>query len=216
MRFGVTVAGAETTPPAGNDAPTDELIVGDVITVNRNAVRDDDGRANALTRKRVEKLKAQGKFEISSVSRERLAVLASKRASLGGSARGGIVLRMQGVDGRVPIGSVGDGMWRLLGLALALARARGGVLRVDEIDTGLRYTVMQKMWTMLAERSSSLDVQVFATTHSRDCYESLASVAESDAVPPGVLTIHRIEAGNGKSSVSLAEHEVAAVRRERP
>ena len=142
---------------------------------------------------------------------ERLAVLASKRAPLGGSARGGIVLRMQGVEGRVPIGSVGDGMWRLLGLALALARARGGVLLVDEIDTGLHYTVMQKMWTMLAERSRSLDVQVFATTHSRDCYESLASIADSDAVPPGDLTIHRIQAGNGKSSVSLPEHEVAAV-----
>ncbi|WP_420445848.1 AAA family ATPase [Candidatus Poriferisodalis sp.] len=139
---------------------------------------------------------------------ERLAVLASRRAPLGSSARGGILLRMQGVDGRVPIGSVGDGMWRLLGLALALARARGGVLLVDEIDTGLHYTVMQKMWTMLAERSRSLDVQVFATTHSRDCYESLASVADPDAVPPGDLTIHRIEPENGRSGVSFGEHEV--------
>ena len=142
---------------------------------------------------------------------ERLAVLASRRTPLGSSARGGILLRMQGVDGRVPIGSVGDGMWRMLGLALALARARGGVLLVDEIDTGLHYTVMQKMWTMIAERSRSLDVQVFATTHSRDCYESLASVADPDAVPPGDLTIHRIEPGSGKSNVRFGEHEVAAV-----
>lgn len=142
---------------------------------------------------------------------ERIAVLASKRGPLGSSARGGILLRMTDVDGRVPIGSVGDGMWRLLGLALALARARGGVLLVDEIDTGLHFTVMQKMWTMLAERSRSLDVQVFATTHSRDCYESLASVADPDAVPPGDLTIHRIEPQSRTSSVRFDEHEVAAV-----
>ena len=142
---------------------------------------------------------------------ERLAVLASRRAPLGGSARGGIMLRMQGIDGRVPIGSVGDGMWRLLGLALTMARARGGVLLVDEIDTGLHYTVMQKMWTMIAERSKSLDVQVFATTHSRDCYESLSSVADPEAIPPGELTIHRLESGNGKSSAQLSEHEVALV-----
>ena len=142
---------------------------------------------------------------------ERIAVLASRRGPLGSSARGGIFLRMQGVDGRVPIGSVGDGMWRLLGLALALVRARGGVLLVDEIDTGLHYTVMQKMWTMIAERSRSLDVQVFATTHSRDCYESLASVADASAVPPGDLTIHRIESENGRSGVSFDEHEVAVV-----
>lgn len=142
---------------------------------------------------------------------ERLAVLPSRRAPHGDSARGGILLRLQGIDGRVPIGSVGDGMWRLLGLALALARARGGVLLVDEIDTGLHYTVMQKMWTMIAKRSKSLDVQVFATTHSRDCYESFASVADPDAVPPGDLTIHRLEPGHGKSSVQFSEHEIAAV-----
>lgn len=142
---------------------------------------------------------------------ERIGVLPSTRPSLGGSARGGIFLRMGGVDDRVPIGSVGDGMWRMLGLALALARARGGVLLVDEIDTGLHYTVMQKMWTMVAQRAESLDVQVFATTHSRDCYESLASVADPGAAPPGDLTIHRIEHDNGGSVVSFAEHEVAAV-----
>lgn len=140
---------------------------------------------------------------------ERFTVLPSRRAPHGGSARGGILLRMQGIDDRVPIGSVGDGMWRLLGLALALARARGGVLLVDEIDTGLHYTVMQKMWTMIAERSKSLDVQVFATTHSRDCYESLASMADPDADPPGDLTIHRLEPGNGKRSIQFSEHEVA-------
>lgn len=142
---------------------------------------------------------------------ERFTVLPSRRASHGGSARGGILLRMQGTDDRVPIGSVGDGMWRLLGLALTLARARGGVLLVDEIDTGLHYTVMQKMWTMITERSKSLDVQVFATTHSRDCYESLSSVADPDAIPPGDLTIHRLEPGNGTSSTQLSEHEVAQV-----
>ncbi len=142
---------------------------------------------------------------------ERIAVLASRRPQLASSARGGILLRMQDVEGRVPIGSVGDGMWRILGLALALARARGGVLLVDEIDTGLHYTVMQKMWTMIAERSSALGVQVFATTHSRDCYESLASVADPDADPPGNLTIHRIGPENGTSSIGFSEHEVAAV-----
>ena len=142
---------------------------------------------------------------------ERIGVLPSWRPRIGSSARGGIFLRMGGVDGRVPIGSVGDGMWRMLGLALALARAQGGVLLVDEIDTGLHYTVMQKMWTMIAQRSKSLNVQVFATTHSRDCYESLASVADPGTTPPGDLTIHRIEHENGGSVVSFGEHEVAAV-----
>ncbi|MEB3219122.1 MAG: DUF3226 domain-containing protein [Nostocales cyanobacterium 94392] len=45
---------------------------------------------------------------------------------------------------RLPIGSMGDGMWRILGLALAIVFAKDGVL------------------------AKRLNVQVFATTHSSD------------------------------------------------
>lgn len=79
---------------------------------------------------------------------------------------------------RLPIGSMGDGIQRLLGLALALVGAKGGVLLVDEIDTGLHYTVLTKMWRLVLETAKRLDVQVFATTHSRDCFEALAEVAD--------------------------------------
>ena len=66
MRFTVTAAATETSP--NQTDPADTLIAGDVITVNRNAVRDDDGRSNALTRHTVQALKETGKFEITSVS----------------------------------------------------------------------------------------------------------------------------------------------------
>ena len=54
-------------------------------------------------------------------------------------------------------------MWRMLGLALALANAKGGVLLVDEIDTGLHYSIMGDMWRMVGKLAATLDVQVFAT-----------------------------------------------------
>ena len=56
---------------------------------------------------------------------------------------------MQGISDRIPIGSMGDGIWRLLGLALALALTEGGILLVDEIDTGLHYSVMENMWKLV-------------------------------------------------------------------
>lgn len=91
------------------------------------------------------------------------------------SRRGGFYVRAN--RKRVPIGSMGDGMWRLLGIVIALVRARGGMLLVDEIDTGLHYSVISDMWRLVTETAERLDVQVFATTHSRDCYEALASIA---------------------------------------
>lgn len=124
---------------------------------------------------------------------ERVAAVAHERHYFLADGPGGIFVKLRGVQERVPIGSTGDGMWRMLGLALMLAKAKGGVLLVDEIDTGLHYSVMESMWRMVCEQAAALSVQVFATTHSRDCYESLASFVEADETQPETVTIQRIE-----------------------
>ena len=118
----------------------------------------------------------------------------------------GIFVKSTDTDQRISIGSVGDGMWRMLGLALAMAGAKGGVVLIDEIDAGLHYSVMQKMWKMISERALALGIQVFATTHSRDCYESLASIVEPDLSQSEVV-IHRIEPDRG-CSVTFSNQEV--------
>ena len=125
-------------------------------------------------------------------------------------APGGVVLKLRDVPDRVPIGSMGDGLWRMLGLALALADAEGGVLLVDEIDSGFHYSVMEDMWRMLGAQAAALSVQVFATTHSRDCCESLAAVAASET---GDVTIQRIDRGRGEAVRFSREAVVAAAER---
>ena len=103
-------------------------------------------------------------------------------------------------------------MWRMLGLALALAKAKGGVLLVDEIDTGLHYSVMENMWRMVSERAAALAVQVFATTHSRDCYESLAAILQPGSLPSEV-TIQRIDPSRGQAVRFSNDDIVAAAER---
>jgi hypothetical protein len=131
---------------------------------------------------------------------ERLASVGASRAR----GRGGIAMLVNGE--RIPIGSMGDGIWRLLGIALALVRAEGGVLLVDEIDTGLHYTVLVDMWRLVYETATRLNVQVFATTHSRDCYEALAAITE-----PGRhdISLQRIERDQ-PVAVAFSESEIRA------
>jgi ABC-type branched-subunit amino acid transport system ATPase component len=102
---------------------------------------------------------------------ERIAPARSDRSSSGSaySPRSSVFVRLEGLKDRIPIGSMGDGIWRMLGLALNLAHSRDGILLIDEIDTGLHYTVMQGMWKFLYSAAKRYNVQVFATTHSRDC-----------------------------------------------
>jgi predicted ATPase len=106
-----------------------------------------------------------------------------------------VIVKLEGMNAPVPMGSLGDGVWRLFTLATAMASAAGGVVLVDDIDTGLHYSVMEQMWRHLAAMATRLDVQIFATTHSRDCYEALSAVQE------GCATIHRIERGRTQSVV---------------
>ena len=94
------------------------------------------------------------------------------------SSRSGssILIGLENVKRRLPINTYGDGMRRLLALRLSFVGAKGGVLLIDEIDTGLHWTVMEEMWQFVVEVAKRLNVQVFATTHSYDCIRGLGSL----------------------------------------
>jgi AAA15 family ATPase/GTPase len=96
-------------------------------------------------------------------------------------------VKMSGVTRPVPLNSLGDGMLRVLQLALKLFPARGGFLLIDEFENGLHYSVQEKVWGLLFEMADRLDIQVFATTHSWDCIESFAKVAYARTDIEGVL-----------------------------
>jgi hypothetical protein len=106
-----------------------------------------------------------------------------------------IFLKPAGTEQRIPLGSMGDGLRRLLVLALHLVSAKGGYLLVDEIDTGLHHTVMVDLWKLVIETASRLGVQVLATTHSLDCVRALAWVQEKNQELASEVTLHRIERG---------------------
>jgi predicted ATPase len=143
---------------------------------------------------------------------ERIASVGTSRLQSGPS-RGGIFIKCRSVSSRIPIGSMGDGIWRMLGLSLALVSSKNGILLVDEIDTGLHYSVMEDMWRLVKETAERLNVQVFATTHSRDCYESLANVVTNDGEREDDITIQRIERDKDAAIAFTNEEIVIAAER---
>ena len=94
---------------------------------------------------------------------------------------------------RTPIGSFGDGMMRLLTLALSLVNARKGFLLVDEIDTGLHYSTMPDLWKLILHSSIELEVQTFATTHSLDCVRGLHIALEREPALAERVAVHKID-----------------------
>ena len=109
------------------------------------------------------------------------------------TGRAGVLLGFRGAGRRAPMGSYGDGMRRLLALSLSLMRAAEGFLLIDEIDTGLHWTVMEEMWRLVVETARQSSIQVFATTHSFDCLRGLASLVESRPDLAEEVSVQKIE-----------------------
>ncbi len=88
----------------------------------------------------------------------------------------------------LPLKSYGEGMTRLLGLSLALVQCQNGMLLIDEIESGLHYSALLDVWKLIFKTAKDLNVQVFATTHSKDCYEAFSQIAnENDEKDDGML-----------------------------
>lgn len=73
---------------------------------------------------------------------------------------------------------LGDGVKHFLNIILALYLNKDNVLYLDEIENGIHYTNLDKLWEIILTISKEQNVQVFATTHSKECIESYARVAK--------------------------------------
>ena len=83
-----------------------------------------------------------------------------------------------GMGRLTPIALMGDGVKRLLTLALAFFHARGTIILIDEIENGLHHSVLANVWKWLNHLSRQFNLQVFATTHSYECIQAAFNAFE--------------------------------------
>ncbi len=123
------------------------------------------------------------------------------------------IVKIMDIDEPLPLRSLGDGMQRIFGIALALVNAKDGMLLIDEFENGIHYTVQTDLWRLIFQVARRLNVQVFATTHSWDCIEAFQKAAQEDTQSEGVLI--RLESKKGKIVATLFdEQELGIATRE--
>jgi len=92
----------------------------------------------------------------------------------------------------IPLPMMGDGLNRVAQLLLAIAQCSDGYVFVDDIDTGLHYSVMGDFWRSIFQAASTFNTQVIATTHSGECAEAAAEVAAAPNTPD-MFALARLE-----------------------
>ncbi|HMQ62720.1 MAG TPA: AAA family ATPase [Flavilitoribacter sp.] len=77
-------------------------------------------------------------------------------------------VRLEGYNSPVPLQSLGEGVKRVLLIAIGLVSAKDNILLIDEFEAGLHHSVQEKLWEMIFHYAQKWNIQVFATTHSED------------------------------------------------
>jgi predicted ATPase len=107
-----------------------------------------------------------------------------------------------------PLGSLGFGSNRFVEILIALFRFQGERLFIDEIDTGIHYSRLRDFLRTILTLADELNVQLFMTTHSKECEEAFAEVLnEKSELKPDFQLIRMMRKGDGsiKASVHKAE-----------
>lgn len=72
----------------------------------------------------------------------------------------------------------GDGLKHYISIICALYACENGYLFIDEIDNGIYYDQLDRLWEIIFTLSEKTNCQIFATTHSKEMLESFARVAK--------------------------------------
>lgn len=97
-----------------------------------------------------------------------------------------------GLDRLVPVNVLGDGIFRLLSIVLAISDTQNGIVLIDEIENGFYYTSQEILWNAIFESAKEFNVQVFATTHSMECVKAF-SASYSRFDQNDTMRLYRIE-----------------------
>jgi AAA15 family ATPase/GTPase len=86
--------------------------------------------------------------------------------------------KLQIKDKYLHLSNFGDGLKSYISIICALNTCKNGVLFLDELENGIHYTKLDQLWELILSISKEQNVQVFATTHSKEMIESYARVAK--------------------------------------
>lgn len=90
-----------------------------------------------------------------------------------------IYLSIKGNSEKIAAGLVSSGINKLISILLALAFYEGGVALIDEIENGIYFDRYPALWRTIYRFARATNMQVFATTHSRECLNALSVASDS-------------------------------------
>ncbi|WP_204105483.1 MULTISPECIES: AAA family ATPase [Spirulina sp. CCY15215] len=113
--------------------------------------------------------------------------------------------------GIAPVNTFGDGVRRLFHIALQLAKAKGGILLIDEIELTIHTEALTQSFDWLVKGCQDMNVQLFATTHSLEAIDAILATTEAELD----LALYRLEPHEEQTKVVRHDwHRLKRLREE--
>jgi AAA15 family ATPase/GTPase len=117
---------------------------------------------------------------------------------------------LRGLDHKIPLIFVSDGVNKLCSMLIGLEFFAGGIVLLDEMENGFYHEAQRSISKVVFSLARSCDVQLFLTTHSLEYLRSLSPLVEAD---PEDFCLLRASRANGECLVEQFQgrHLVAAL-----
>lgn len=102
----------------------------------------------------------------------------------------------------VPLKYVGDGLIGVLNILLRIRELKNGILLVDEIENGLHWKTQKILWRAVIAAAAENNVQIIATTHSREMIASLSEVCEEGLIERDDFAVFSLDKDGDKNYVT--------------
>ena len=80
--------------------------------------------------------------------------------------------KLKDLSRTIPINFMGEGMEKLLSLIVAIAHSPNRIILLDEIENGLHYSILPKIWEAIGKALKKHGSQLITTTHSNECLQA--------------------------------------------
>ncbi|MDO4983846.1 MAG: AAA family ATPase [Eubacteriales bacterium] len=111
----------------------------------------------------------------------------------------------------LPVSAYGDGMKKAIVLLGALIEAKDGILLVDEFETGIHTSAMDKVFKVLLDGAEKFNVQIFLSSHSEEAINKVLKLEHSMHEQMNLYTLYK---HNGKNYVRCLDAAHAVVARD--
>ncbi len=88
-------------------------------------------------------------------------------------------VKLKTLSSYIPINELGDGFCRVVEILMNLYISKDNVILVDEIENGIHYSKIKDVWRDIIMTCRDNDIQLFATTHSKEFIEVLSEVSQT-------------------------------------